>query len=326
MVQAQPDVGKSTTFLNVAVSLACGRQFHNIVTNSEPRRVAYLDGENSEYFLNSDLKVMAASLTEREQRMVRENLSLMVDFDLADQEPKLTNKDHFEIILDELVRFDPDIIIIDTVASWFELKNENDNSEVEKKVGTVCKRIAKKCNAAVVILHHAGKSKDEKTFSAMYKGRGASAFQAFARTIINLDAVVDALGEQQDGAVDISYTKCKSKPKLRSQRFYVNRSIRWLTSEPWSLVPEQTDVAEREAAELLANCLDGKPGGITFSEFGTYCNSNGIQKTEAQMRAILDWAVREDFLIRTGYIHYPGIRLTRFQKERLNGTIGNNSE
>lgn len=322
MVQAQPNVGKSTLMLNIAVSLACGRQFFDLVPGGAPRRVAYMDGENSSFFLKADLEVMTESLTPAEQRLINENLSIIVDHEINEADPKLSNKAHFDLILSELKAFDPDLIVVDTVASWFELRNENDNSEVERVVGTACRRLAKQCDSAVIILHHVGKTKEEKTFSPMYKGRGASAFQAFTRTIINLDPVLNASAEHTEGATTISFSKCKSRAPMRAKTLYVNRAIRWFGLEPWNLLPEQNEVAVDEAVSLLADA-SRRPGGFTATDFGTYCALSGVQKTDAQQRAILDWAIREDYLIKSQYLHYPGLRLTRYIKERESDAIKN---
>ena len=84
-------------------------------------------------------------------------------------------------------RFQPDLIVVDTLSALFTLRSENDNAEIKNVVMQPLKKMAKDANAAVWLLHHIGKQNEDGQASVgAYSGRGGSNIGALARTVVLL--------------------------------------------------------------------------------------------------------------------------------------------
>lgn len=184
LVNALPNAGKTTVSLNAAISLAAGRTFAPVVTEARERRVLYVDGETRRARLQRDLRTMTAGFSREESIAVGRNLHIICEAEIGKESLALTRADHWQKFAKAALQTKPDFIVIDTMVSLCPVFNENDNAEQQRKIWTPLQKLARDCNAAVLVLHHVGKrSEDSRTPESVYRGRGASAGGGFARAV-----------------------------------------------------------------------------------------------------------------------------------------------
>ena len=207
-LNAVSHTGKSTLIRNLVLNLVLGKPFEPLTAGGRRYRVAIIDSEDTLTFLRSDLNKMQADLSDAEKKLIEENLYLICEQSFGNEDLKLNKPEHFERVVDAINDFGADFVFIDTVTSAFDIRNENDNSEVIKYVMNPLKRFARLTNASVLTAHHIGKAKLEngETKEGVHRGRGASAFADKSRTIFNLD-------KDGDDKVILS---C---PKLKGEKF-----------------------------------------------------------------------------------------------------------
>lgn len=233
----------TTIMLNLAMSMAIGQPFYPIYEGGEPQRVMYMDFENRKGFLQRDLLHMATNFTIEEQEQIGENLFIAVDQEIYGSEMNLSNQEHLDLVMAEAVNHRADLIIIDTMAAAFTFANENDNSEAEKVVIKPLKAIARNTGAAILLVHHIGKAGETGDRSKLYAGRGASAFAAAARLVMNMEAMKDGAGRAVKNHVILSSPKVKGTP-FEDTVFELDFTRRWFN--PADIVlPDETSRQEQ---------------------------------------------------------------------------------
>lgn len=190
MTVSVTNAGKTTFCLNMVLTLAAGGEFPPLATRPEkPRRIIFIDGENTKGELQDDLRVMMRDFLPMERLLVEDNLLLVCDEFIDDKQLTLDNQFHFEAIRQRALDFKPDLIVIDTVAALYLLKNENDNAEIARVVMRPLKALASQVGSAIWLMHHCGKkSEDSGSASGALSGRGGSNFGSLARSVIKLTA------------------------------------------------------------------------------------------------------------------------------------------
>jgi hypothetical protein len=185
---AVTNLGKTTLALNICLSLAAGRTFEPFVKGSRRgRRVMVIDGECTQPELKADLERMMRNWSSEERELVEENLHLICDQEINEEPLNLSNPAHMGAIIECAQRFQPDLIVVDTLSALFTLRSENDNAEIKNVVMQPLKKMAKDANAAVWLLHHIGKqNEDGQATVGAYSGRGGSNIGALARTVVLL--------------------------------------------------------------------------------------------------------------------------------------------
>jgi hypothetical protein len=211
-IVATPNVGKTTIMLGLEMSMAAGREYYPLYEGGRPRRVMYLDFENRGAFLQKDVQHMVQNFSPDEQDLIAENLFIAVDQEIYGQEMNLSNPDHLEIVAKEALLHRAELIVIDTMAAAFSLQSENDNSEMEKVVIKPLKQLARASGAAILVVHHKGKSGETADRSPLYAGRGASAMAAAARLVLTLEPLKDGSGRTVEGHVVLKSPKVKGAP------------------------------------------------------------------------------------------------------------------
>lgn len=242
MINAIPNAGKTTMMLNLAMCLAVGREFYPLYPGGKARRVMYMDFENRKGFLQRDLVQMASNFTPEEQETIGENLFIAVDQEIYGAEMNLSNQEHLDLIMAEAENHKADLIIIDTMAAAFTFANENDNSEAEKVVIKPLKALARQTGAAILLVHHIGKSGETGDRSKLYAGRGASAFAAAARLVMNMEALKDGNGRVVKDHVVLTCPKVKGKP-FDDTVFELNFPRRWFDAAD-IVLPDETSRQE----------------------------------------------------------------------------------
>lgn len=234
LLNASTDVGKTTLLRNVIISLCVGRAFDPLVKAGPPRRVALLDFEDTRSYLRQDLKRMTSTLSSAEQELFANNALIFCDErDAEDRDLSLSDREHLRQITQRLKDFDPDLIGVDTTSKGFRINNENDNSEVIDSVMRPLRRLAQDCNAALIALHHVGKSRSEEgqIREASHKGRGASAFADQSRIVLNLSR-----DNVDRNSVVLSCAKLKGK-KFDNVLLRLDPQVRWFSRQGTRLEP-----------------------------------------------------------------------------------------
>jgi hypothetical protein len=218
---AVTNYGKSTELLNVALSIAAGQKLLPLASNvPQPRRVLYLDFESPASRAKADLQTMIRNISNVQE--AKENFMIVVDAYFKVSPLCLSNPEHFNYI-EELAKFHrADLVVIDTVASAFELADENSNAEVTRRVMNPFKRLAREVKCAVIYSHHIGKANETQSGDGAYRGRGASAFGALSRTIFTLER--DA--KKGPGYVVLSCPKIKGEG-FEPVLLKLNQEMRW---------------------------------------------------------------------------------------------------
>jgi hypothetical protein len=226
VVFASTDVGKTTLSLNLSLMLATGGSFEPLIEAREGgRRVLYIDGESRKVKLQEDIKRMLRDWNDGKTTLVEQNFHLACDTTLDGDQLDLTKRNHLKWLQEKAAKVKPDLIILDTMISLFSLINENDNSEVARKVMMPLAKLASDTGAAILLLHHIGKlSEDSQASTKAYRGRGASAIGAAARMVLLLKQ--DA--NDQD-LVSVSCAKVKGK-KFSDVLLKLDREARWFVN------------------------------------------------------------------------------------------------
>ena len=150
LLSAVTNLGKSTLIRNASLALACGKEFPPVVECGQPHKVLLLDFELSLERLQPDLQAMSKAFTANEQRLIKENFFVACDR-LIDDEPLSLSK-HSNQILRHATAKKIDLIVVDTMSAAFHLRDENDNAEVTRFVLKPLRNLARKLDAALLLI------------------------------------------------------------------------------------------------------------------------------------------------------------------------------
>lgn len=221
------NAGKTTLLRNAMISRCVGKPFMPFGNFSLPSKVAFLDFEDTLSFLRKDLSVMLADFSELEKSRFNDNALLICEYaDGQGEDLSLSKLPHLAVLTENLIKFAPDLIIVDTIASAFQIRDENNNAEVRKFIMRPLKQLAKDVNAALIATHHIGKPKGEEgqAKEASFRGRGASSFADMARLVLNLEK------DSVDQTVTLVCAKVKGA-KFTDLKLKLNLENRWFESQ-----------------------------------------------------------------------------------------------
>ena len=227
LFNAVNNAGKTTVLRNLMISLGIGKPFPPFGNFSLPKRVAFLDFEDNLSFLRRDLSVMLANCSDLEKSSFNDNALLICEYaDGQGEDLSLSKLNHLSVLTENLLKFAPDLIIVDTISSAFQIRDENNNAEVRRSIMQPLKRLAKDVKAAVIATHHIGKPKAEEgqTKEASFRGRGASSFADMARLVLNLEK------DNVDQTVKLICAKVKGA-KFTDLKLKLNPETRWYESQ-----------------------------------------------------------------------------------------------
>ena len=193
MVQAVPNVGKSTLLRNIAIALATGREFLDIVAEGKPKSVLLVDYETQEAWYRKDLRTMTQEMSEDEIELLQKNFkSFVVQSRKHARSLNLSNADDRHELMEFIREEGFDLVIIDTVTQAFTIKNENDNAHIKDEIIKPLMRIANSLNCGILFAHHNGKAGLEggENHRSVLRSRGASSF-ADGPLILELDNKTD---------------------------------------------------------------------------------------------------------------------------------------
>jgi hypothetical protein len=276
VVFASTDVGKTTLALNLSLTLAAAGTFEPLVEPKEGgRRVLYIDGESREARLQADIRLMLRDWDDGENSLVDQNLYLACDTSLEGEQLDLTKRKHWKWLEDEAARVKPALIVLDTMVSLFSVNNENDNSEVSRKVMRPLAKLASDTGAAILLLHHIGKlSEDAQAGTKAYRGRGASAIGAAARMVLLLKQ-----DSNNPDLVSLSCAKVKGK-KFPDVLLKLHRDARWFVNTHQAPATEPTSyqrvievVSGFERPVKRSEIEVALKGVISIAQIGKHLNS-----------------------------------------------------
>jgi replicative DNA helicase len=206
LIAAITNRGKSTLLRNLLLTIAVGSEFKPFIEQDKPRRVLLADFESGSIRLQADLNQMTADWSHSKIDLVRENLIISCESMVGDDLFNLSS--HMRILEREAFMHKVDLIAIDTASAAFDLRDENNNSEVARLALKPLLKLARKVDCGVWLMHHIGKGSGEeaKAIEKAYKARGASAFGCYPATVFVLTAtpgnpnlVTVACGKRKDG-------------------------------------------------------------------------------------------------------------------------------
>jgi RecA-family ATPase len=227
LFNAVNNAGKTTLLRNLMVSLGVGKPFSPFGNFSLSKRVAFLDFEDTLSFLRRDLSVMLTNFSDLEKSRFNDNALLICEYaDGQGEDLSLSKLQHLGVLTENLIKFAPDLIIVDTISSAFQIRDENNNAEVRRFIMRPLKQLAKDVGAAVIATHHIGKPKIEEgqAKEASFRGRGASSFADMARLVLNLEK------DSVDQTVTLVCAKVKGV-KFTDLKFKLNLETRWFESQ-----------------------------------------------------------------------------------------------
>jgi RecA-family ATPase len=234
---AVTNLGKTTLALNICLSLAAGRTFEPFVKGSRSGcRVMVIDGESTQPELQADLQRMMRDWSPQERELVGVNLHIICDQEINEEPLNLSNPMHMAAVIECAQRFQPDLIVVDTLSALFTLRSENDNAEIKNVVMQPLKKMAKDANAALWLLHHIGKqNEDGQATVGAYSGRGGSNIGALARTVVLLKP-----DKHDPERVVFSIPKAKGF-RLQPLLMRLDTIARWFTTSNETPLPQPTN-------------------------------------------------------------------------------------
>jgi AAA domain/Domain of unknown function (DUF6371) len=234
MIYAERGIGKTWLTLSLAVAISHGDDFLGFPV-SKARHVLYIDGEMALYDLKSRVVALDDSQNDQLHLLPSERLFRMdkpLNINAIDDQQRI-----IEVIETMIAEGNPpELIVFDNLSSLSAGTDENNNSELDKLLTWLVG--LRHRNLAVLLVHHAGKSGDQ---------RGASRREDLLDTSIKLsrpkpqkgrkggDDDDDEPEEEPDGAFfELEFVKTRGiRPK--PHKFFMrlvdgeNGKLEWLT-------------------------------------------------------------------------------------------------
>jgi putative DNA primase/helicase len=200
MLYAARGLGKTMLALDLAICVSLGKPFLQWPTNT-PRQVLYVDGEMATADMQERLrKFVGSKMPDKLAFLLSESFYETVGAPLNFADP--VQQTRFVALLDALKEQgrNPDLIVLDNKSALSAGTDENSNSEQDTFLAFL--RQLRHRGHAVLIVHHAGKSGDQ---------RGASRNEDFLDLVIKLEAPDSGDKDPQSlprgAAFRISFTK-----------------------------------------------------------------------------------------------------------------------
>lgn len=255
MVVGITNFGKSSFLRNLAVSLATGSPYLDMVDEGEPKRVMLLDYETPFAFYKADIEKMVSDLPEDKKKMVEKNLRSYVAKEMNTPFLDLSEQKHFDYLSKAAEVFQPDLIIVDTVSAGFTIKSENDNGEITNKVMKPLQQLSTISNSVVLFAHHIGKAGSEEGSAANnYRARGASAFEGMSLAVIQLDKKKKPTGERVS---TLNYSKVKDE-QPEELILKLNPESRWFEIDENAVAYNSSDENFMKMLEMIDKPMTAK--------------------------------------------------------------------
>lgn len=283
---------------NAALALATGGEFAPVVRRGAPRKVLVLNFEGAGSRFQNDLEVMTSDRTfdDAHHALLAAHL-FPVHAPLVDGEP-LTLSRHLAKLEFEARRLGVDVIIVDTATAGFEIRNENDNAEIQNFVMKPLLRLARRVHCLVVLVHHIGKAKMEagNAREGAHRARGASAWGDFSTSIFNLEA-----DKADTNRVTLECAKRKDGENYECS-LRLDRAARWysFTDERPPALPSNDELVLEamradERAELRATEIIHALAGRVSKSTVKRCLERLAARGQVKLRRRGVWTLTERF-------------------------------
>jgi hypothetical protein len=197
---------KSTAAIGMAAAIAGGYAVWN--RHAAPQRPALIiSAEDSLDIVMMRLNAFIAG-HEWDRTKVLSNVHVFATTDVS-----LSVAGWQQHIINEAKRIQPGMIILDPFAELI-TGDENSNSEI-RPIVKFLRALGRETNAAVIVVHHAGKAGQDRR--ALDRIRGASALPSAARSILFFDFQPNGAG------VAVEHLKMSRSPRL--ERFILARHV-----------------------------------------------------------------------------------------------------
>jgi hypothetical protein len=168
---------KSTLMLNLAVCIRNGLPLFGRFDCTQSR-VLYIDRENNPELTNLRVEKIARGI---------HGAHGGITFHFPKEKPDLADKRVREAYIRTIEKEKIDLAIFDSFLCFFNLRNENDNTEVRGVLEQVSE-IPARTGAAILFIDHAGKASPEKAKAGIrVTPRGASAKGDWADTVMTIE-------------------------------------------------------------------------------------------------------------------------------------------
>ena len=292
IVAALPNLGKSTFMLNLSIALAAGRPFLPFTPERvKPRRVLYLDYEASDFRLQSQLFKMLDVFLPVEKRLCEQNLHFVLHPMVNNLPLLLTERGSIKALHEYIKHHQIDLVIVDTLAQATWLNDENNNSEVQRKVVMPVSQLAHHTNTAVLLIHHEGKGSEmEGENFLQFRTRGASALVAGARYQITMMPA----DKKSRKLVEFHCSKDKGE-KFDPVTMAIDQVTRWFQITEAPVTPPKQSLDEVIIETLESHTSELSLGDLESLILGTPRRTIQNKLTEL---------VRQKRVIRTKKDHY----------------------
>lgn len=185
ILMGEPGIGKSWLTMALCLGVIRGTDWlgQDVLHKG---RVLYVDEENAEGLIFHRLR-RQLGMTEEEARQVRylSNQGIMLDRDP-------------DSLIDEALEFQPELIVLDSLTR-FHMGEEDKAGPMAQLYNMALKPLARETGAALVVLHHAGKTESNSSYR---RSRGSG------EIIANVDIGIDA---RQSGLSAMTLATFKSR-------------------------------------------------------------------------------------------------------------------
>lgn len=185
ILMGEPGIGKSWLTMALCLGVVRGTDWLGQEVLHQGR-VLYVDEENAEGLIFHRLR-RQLGMTDEEARQVRylSNQGIMLDRDP-------------DSLIDEALEFHPELIVLDSLTR-FHMGEEDKAGPMAQLYNMALKPLARETGAALVILHHAGKTESNSSYR---RSRGSG------EIIANVDIGIDA---RQSGLSSMTLATFKSR-------------------------------------------------------------------------------------------------------------------
>jgi hypothetical protein len=297
LIVSPTDGGKTTLLRNIAADCVSGRNTGPFGANiAKSRYVSYLDFEDTMAGAIADFQaILGDDLANGQDQLWLSVKPNYIDWDalegtqwnplepLPEAKLSLSNAAHRNSVIERITRGedrDYVLLIVDTIASGFDISDENDSATIANTVMKPLADIAIRANVAVLAAVHQS-TKGSTRAIASHKIRGSTVFGDLARAIYQLTR------DEETGEYELRLAKGKGanfKPRrlrLEGRRFSVVDEIEpppspymrvrelLLTGEfSPGQISEKLEIPKRSVERILER--GGKLGGFAKTKRGIY--------------------------------------------------------
>jgi hypothetical protein len=189
----EPGISKTSFNYQFAKALVDNKPFLGVKPTRPGIKALYLDFESSDALIKSRMQAMGGYPENSNSFLYYNNPEYtLYDIDIAIESGAVGIRGDYPDINPLNIQFD--IMFVDTIASAFKMRDENDNAEASVQMRYL-RSLCQKYKCSIVLVHHSGKSE----LGGTQKSRGASARAGAVDVCMNFEKLVDTGGNDIKG-------------------------------------------------------------------------------------------------------------------------------